>query len=143
MPLMPKRVKYRKTQRGSRTGVASRNVTIDFGAFALQTLERAWITNIQIEAARVALTRNMKRKGKLWIRVFPDKSVTARPPETRMGKGKGQPEYWVAVVRPGNILFELDGVSETVARESLRLAATKLPIRNKFLSRHRVAPVAA
>ena len=142
MPLMPKRVKYRKTQRGSRTGVASRNVTIDFGAFALQTLERAWITNIQIEAARVALTRNMKRKGKLWIRVFPDKSVTARPPETRMGKGKGQPEYWVAVVRPGNILFELDGVSETVARESLRLAATKLPIRTKFLSRHHAAAVA-
>jgi len=143
MPLMPKRVKYRKTQRGSRTGNASRNVTIDFGAFALQTLERAWITNTQIEAARVALTRNMKRKGKLWIRVFPDKSVTARPPETRMGKGKGQPEYWVAVVRPGNILFELDGVSETVARESLRLAATKLPIRTKFLTRHRVAVAAA
>jgi large subunit ribosomal protein L16 len=143
MPLMPKRVKYRKTQRGSRTGVASRNVTIDFGAYALQTLERAWITNTQIEAARVALTRNMKRKGKLWIRVFPDKSVTARPPETRMGKGKGQPEYWVAVVRPGNILFELDGISETVARESLRLAATKLPIRTKFLTRHRVAPAAA
>ena len=142
MPLMPKRVKYRKTQRGSRTGVASRNVTIDFGAFALQTLERAGITNIQIEAARVALTRNMKRKGKLWIRVFPDKSVTARPPETRMGKGKGQPEYWVAVVRPGNILFELDGVSETVARESLRLAATKLPIRTKFLTRHHAAAVA-
>jgi len=142
MPLMPKRVKYRKTQRGTRTGLASRNVTIDFGAYALQTLERAWITNIQIEAARVALTRNMKRKGKLWIRVFPDKSVTARPPETRMGKGKGQPEYWVAVVRPGNILFELDGVTESVARESLRLAATKLPIRTKFLTRHHVAPVA-
>ena len=143
MPLMPKRVKYRKTQRGSRSGVASRNVTIDFGAYALQTLERAWITNTQIEAARVALTRNMKRKGKLWIRIFPDKSVTARPPETRMGKGKGQPEYWVAVVRPGNILFELDGVSETVARESLRLAATKLPIRTKFLSRHRAVVAAA
>jgi len=143
MPLMPKRVKYRKTQRGSRSGTASRNVTIDFGAYALQTLERAWITNTQIEAARVALTRNMKRKGKLWIRVFPDKSVTARPPETRMGKGKGQPEYWVAVVRPGNILFELDGVSESVARESLRLAATKLPIRTKFLSRHRAVAAAA
>lgn len=142
MPLMPKRVKYRKTQRGSRKGNASRNVTIDFGAYALQTLERAWLTNIQLEAARVALTRNMKRKGKLWIRVFPDKSVTARPPETRMGKGKGQPEYWVAVVRPGNILFELDGISESVARESLRLAATKLPIRTKFLTLHRVAPAA-
>lgn len=135
MPLMPKRVKFRKTQRGSRSGVASRAKDIDFGSFALQTLERAWVTNTQIEAARVALTRNMKRKGKLWIRMFPDKSVTARPPETRMGKGKGAPEYWVATVRPGNILFELDGVSETVARESLRLAADKLPVRTRFLSR--------
>jgi len=106
MPLMPKRVKYRKSQRGSRKGTASRNLRIDFGEFGLQTLERAWITNTQIEAARVALTRNMKRKGKLWIRIFPDKSVTSRPPETRMGKGKGQPEYWVATVKPGNILFE-------------------------------------
>ena len=136
MPLMPKRVKYRKTQRGRRKGLASRNITIDFGEFGLQTLERGWITNTQIEAARVALTRNMKRKGKLWIRIFPDKSVTARPPETRMGKGKGQPEYWVAVVRPGNILFELDGISETVARESLRLAANKLPLRTRFITRH-------
>jgi large subunit ribosomal protein L16 len=135
MPLLPKRVKYRKSQRGSRKGFASRNVSIDFGSFALQTLERAWITNVQIEAARVALTRNMKRKGKLWIRIFPDKSVTSRPPETRMGKGKGAPEYWVAVVKPGNILFELDGLSETVARESLRLAATKLPIRTRFITR--------
>ena len=135
MPLLPKRVKYRKSQRGSRKGFASRNISIDFGSYALQTLERAWITNVQIEAARVALTRNMKRKGKLWIRIFPDKSVTARPPETRMGKGKGAPEYWVAVVKPGNILFELDGLSETVARESLRLAATKLPIRTRFISR--------
>ncbi len=133
---MPKRVKYRKTQRGSRAGKASRNIRIDFGEYGLQTMDRAWITNIQIEAARVALTRNMKRKGKLWIRIFPDKSVTARPPETRMGKGKGQPEHWVATVRPGNILFELDGVTESVARESLRLAATKLPIRTKFISRH-------
>ncbi len=141
MPLMPKRVKYRKTQRGSRAGKASRNIAIDFGAFALlkPPWNRAWITNIQIEAARVALTRNMKRKGKLWIRIFPDKSVTARPPETRMGKGKGAPEYWVATVRPGNILFELDGVPESVARESLRLAADKLPIRTKFLTRHRAA----
>ena len=135
MPLLPKRVKYRKSQRGSRKGFASRNITIDFGSYALQTLERAWVTNVQIEAARVALTRNMKRKGKLWIRIFPDKSVTARPPETRMGKGKGAPEYWVAVVKPGNILFELDGLSETVARESLRLAATKLAIRTRFISR--------
>ena len=139
MPLMPKRVKYRKTQRGSRAGNASRTLTIDFGEFGLQTLDRAWITNIQIEAARVAMTRNMKRKGKLWIRIFPDKSVTARPPETRMGKGKGNPEHWVAVVRPGNVLFELDGVSETIARESLRLAANKLPVRTRFLSRHRAA----
>src|ERR1700709_1191594 len=139
MPLMPKRVKYRKTQRGSRTGNATRNISIAFGEYALQTLDRAWITNTQIEAARVALTRNMKRKGKLWIRIFPDKSVTARPPETRMGKGKGAPEKWVATVRPGNILFELDGVSESVARESLRLAANKLPIRTKFLARHRAA----
>ena len=136
MPLMPKRVKYRKTQRGSRDGNASRTLTIDFGEFGLQTLERAWITNIQIEAARVAMTRNMKRKGKLWIRIFPDKSVTSRPPETRMGKGKGNPEYWVAVVRPGNVLFELDGVSESIARESLRLAANKLPVRTRFISRH-------
>src|SRR5580693_4978421 len=138
MPLMPKRVKYRKTQRGSRTGNATRNISIAFGEYALQTLDRAWITNTQIEAARVALTRNMKRKGKLWIRIFPDKSVTSRPPETRMGKGKGAPDKWVATVRPGNILFELDGVSESVARESLRLAATKLPIRTKFLTRHAV-----
>jgi large subunit ribosomal protein L16 len=135
MPLLPKRVKYRKSQRGSRKGFASRNITIDFGSYALQTLERAWVTNVQIEAARVALTRNMKRKGKLWIRIFPDKSVTSRPPETRMGKGKGAPEYWVAVVKPGNILFELDGLPESVARESLRLAATKLAIRTRFITR--------
>src|SRR6201988_4367755 len=135
MPLLPKRVKYRKNQRGSRSGIATRNVSIAFGEYALQTLERAWITNTQIEAARVALTREMKRKGKLWIKIFPDKSVTSRPPETRMGKGKGAPEYWVAVVRPGNILFELDGVTETVARESLRLAATKLAIRTRFITR--------
>ena len=139
MPLMPKRVKYRKTQRGSRCGTASRNITIAFGEYALQTLDRAWITNTQIEAARVALTRNMKRKGKLWIKIFPDKSVTKRPPETRMGKGKGNPEFWVATVRPGNILFELDGVTESVARESLRLAATKLPIKTRFISRQRAA----
>jgi large subunit ribosomal protein L16 len=136
MPLLPKRVKYRKNQRGCRSGNASRNVSIAFGEYALQTLERAWITNTQIEAARVALTRHMKRKGKLWIKIFPDKSVTKRPPETRMGKGKGNPEFWVATVRPGNLLFELDGVPESVAREALRLAATKLPIRTRFLTRH-------
>jgi large subunit ribosomal protein L16 len=138
MPLIPKRVKYRKNQRGSRKGNATRNVSIAFGEYALQTLERAWITNTQIEAARVALTRHMKRKGKLWIKIFPDKSVTKRPPETRMGKGKGNPEFWVATVRPGNLLFELDGVPESVAREALRLAATKLPIRTRFLTRHAV-----
>lgn len=136
MPLLPKRVKYRKTQRGSRAGKPSRNISLDFGTFGLQTLERAWITNTQIEAARVAMTRNMKRKGKLWIRIFPDKSVTARPPETRMGKGKGQPEYWVATILPGNILFEVDGIPETLARESFRLAADKLPVRTKFLTRY-------
>ena len=136
MPLMPKRVKYRKTQRGSRKGTASRNLRIDFGEFGLQTLERAWVTNTQIEAARVALTRSMKRKGKLWIRIFPDKSVTSRPPETRMGKGKAPLEGWVAVIRPANVLFEVDGVTEAVARESLRLAATKLPIKTRFISRH-------
>ncbi|GAB4245250.1 MAG: 50S ribosomal protein L16 [Candidatus Methylacidiphilales bacterium] len=137
MPLLPKRVKYRKTQRGSRAGNATRGTGLSFGAFGLQTLDRGWLTNTQIEAARVALTRNMKRKGKLWIRVFPDKSVTARPPETRMGKGKGNPEYWVAVIRPGTVLFELDGLSETVARESLRLAATKLPFHTRFITRER------
>jgi large subunit ribosomal protein L16 len=136
MPLMPKRVKFRKTQRGSRSGTACRIINLDYGVFGLQTLERAWITNTQIEAARVAMTRNMKRKGKLWIRIFPDKSVTARPPETRMGKGKGQPEYWVATVKPGNILFEVDGIPESLARESFRLAADKLPVRTKFLTRN-------
>ncbi len=136
MPLLPKRVKYRKSQRGSRAGNATRGTELDFGEFGLQALERCWMTNIQIEAARVALTRNMKRKGKLWIRIFPHKSVTARPPETRMGKGKGAPEYWVAVVRPGAMLFELDGLPESVARESLRLAANKLPIRTRFVTRH-------
>ena len=139
MPLLPKRVKYRKNQRGSRSGNATRNVSIAFGEYALQTLERAWITNTQIEAARVALTRHMKRKGKLWIKIFPDKSITKRPPETRMGKGKGNPEFWVATVRPGNVLFEIDGVPESVAKEALRLAATKLPIRTRFLARHAVA----
>lgn len=137
MPLIPNRVKYRKTQRRSRAGNATRGVNISFGQFALQAIERAWLTNTQIEAARVALTRNMKRKGKLYIRVFPHKPVTARPPETRMGKGKGQPEYWVAVVRPGTILFELDGLSETIARDSLRLAASKLPFATRFITRHR------
>ena len=117
MALVPKRVKFRKTQRGSRKGFATRCITLAFGAFGLQSLDRCWLTNIQIEAARVALTRNMNRKGKLWIRIFPDKSVTSRPPETRMGKGKGQPEFWVAVIKPGTILFELDGLLEADAKE--------------------------
>ena len=137
MPLLPKRVKFRKTQRGSRKGFASRNIHLSFGSYGLQSLERCWFTNIQIEAARVALTRNMNRRGKLWIRVFPDKSVTSRPPETRMGKGKGQPEFWVAVIKPGTIIFELDGLAEVDARECFRLAASKLPMRNRFVSRER------
>ncbi len=135
MPLIPARVKHRKAQRGSRTGTAYRGATVAFGEYGLQALERAWITNTQIEACRVALSRNMKRRGKLWIRIFPDKPVTKRPPETRMGKGKGNPEFWVAVVRPGNVLFEMGGVTEVLARESLRLAASKLPIRTRFLTR--------
>ena len=139
MPLMPKRVKYRKSQRGSRKGTASRNLRINFGEFGLQTLERAWITNTQIEAARVAIARNMKRRGKMWIRVFPQKSYTKKPLETRMGKGKGPLESWVAVIKPATVLFEVDGVSEVLARESLRLAATKLPISTRFIARHKHA----
>ncbi len=132
---MPKRVKYRKAQRGSRTGTAWRGATVAFGEYGLQALERAWVTTTQIEACRVALSRNMKRRGKLWIRVFPDKPITKRPPETRMGKGKGPPETWVAVIRPGNVLFELGGVTEVLARESFRLAASKLPIATRFVAR--------
>ena len=135
MALMPKRVKYRKSQRGSRKGTASRNIDIAFGEYALQTLERAWITNTQIEAARVALTREMKRKGKLWIKIFPDKSVTSRPPETRMGKGKGAPEGWVACVRPGRILFEMEGVDRPTAMEAMRLASHKLPVKTVVVTR--------
>jgi len=133
--LMPKRVKYRKAQRGSRTGTAQRGSHVAFGEFGLQALGRAWVTARQIEACRVALTRHMKRRGKLWIRIFPDLPVSKRPPETRMGKGKGNPEFWVAVVRPGTILFELGGVTELLARESFRLAAAKLPIRTRFVAR--------
>jgi large subunit ribosomal protein L16 len=136
MPLMPARVKYRKMQRGSRTGLATRGQTVAFGEYGLQALERCWLDTKQIEAARIAITRNMKRRGKVWIRVFPDKSYTKKPLETRMGKGKGPLESWVAVIRPANVLFEVDGVSEAVARASMRLAAAKLPIRTKFISRH-------
>jgi len=139
MPMMPARVKYRRMQRGSRAGMASRATHIDFGSYGLQAMARAWITTTQIEAARVALTRNMKRKGKVWIRIFPHQPVSKKPLETRMGKGKGPPETWVAVVRPGNVLFEADGVTEGVARESLALAAAKLPIRTRVIYRYRAA----
>jgi large subunit ribosomal protein L16 len=138
MPLMPARVKYRKMHRGSRTGMATRGQTVAFGEYGLQSLERCWLDTKQIEAARVAVTRYMKRRGKVWLRVFPDKSYTKKPLETRMGKGKGPLESWVAVIRPANVLIEVDGVTEAVARESMRLAATKLPIKTKFISRHKV-----
>jgi large subunit ribosomal protein L16 len=137
MPLMPDRVKYRKMHRGSRSGMASRGEDVAFGEYGLQALERCWLDTKQLEAARVAVTRAMKRRGKVWIRVFPDKSYTKKPLETRMGKGKGPLESWVAVIRPANVLIEVDGVPEAAARESLRLAATKLPIRTKFISRHK------
>ncbi len=139
MPLMPARVKYRKMHRGSRAGTAYRGSSVSFGEYGLQAVERCWLDTKQIEAARVAIARNMKRRGKVWIRIFPQKSFTKKPLETRMGKGKGPLESWVAVIRPANILFEVDGVPEALARESLRLAATKLPIRTKFISRHHVA----
>jgi large subunit ribosomal protein L16 len=133
--MIPSRVKYRKTQRGSRAGNAQVGTTVAFGEYGLQALDRGWIKNNQIEACRVAVTRNLKRKGKVFIRIFPHKPVTARPPETRMGKGKGAPEFWVAVVRPGNMLFEVAGVPESLARESFRLAANKLGIRCRFVRR--------
>jgi len=135
MPLMPKRVKHRKQQRGSRKGIARRGNTLAFGEYGLKALERAWIKNTQLEACRVVINREMKRKGKLWIRVFPDKPVTKKPIETRMGKGKGNPEEWVAVVKPGAVLFEIGGIPEPVASASLRLAAAKLPIRTMMISR--------
>jgi len=135
MPLMPKRVKFRKSHRGSRAGNAQRGTKVSFGEFGLQSLGRAWITNRQIEACRVSINRFLKRKGKVWIRIFPHKSVTARPPETRMGKGKGNVEAWVAVVRPGTMLFEVGGVPESAAKEALRLAANKLSVRCRFVPR--------
>ena len=135
MAMIPSRVKYRKTQRGSRSGNAQVGTTVAFGEFGLQALDRGWIKNNQIEACRVAVTRNLKRKGKVFIRIFPHKPVTARPPETRMGTGKGAPEFWVAVVRPGNMLFEVAGVPESLAKESFRLAANKLGIRCRFVRR--------
>lgn len=133
--LMPKRVKHRKVHRGNRRGKANRCNAINFGEFALQAVDPVWITDRQIEAARVALTRHIKRGGMIWIRIFPDKSVTKKPAETRMGSGKGSPEYWVAVVKPGRIIFEISGVEETTAREALRLAAFKLPCKTKILAR--------
>lgn len=136
MPLMPKRVKYRKVQRGSRAGIATSNTELTQGDFALKTLDRAWITAVQIEACRVSINRHLKRRGKLWIRIFPDKPVSKKPLEVRMGSGKGNPEFWVAVVRPGNILFELAGVTDNQAREAMRLAAAKLGVRTIFISRN-------
>jgi large subunit ribosomal protein L16 len=133
--LMPKKTKFRKAQRGRMTGKAKGGAAVDFGEFGLKALESCWLTNRQIEAARVAMTRFIKRGGKIWIRVFPDKPVTKKPAETRMGKGKGAPEYWVAVIKPGRILFEIEGVSENLAREALRLAANKLPMKAKFVTR--------
>ncbi len=133
--MLPKKVKYRKQQRGRMAGKAWRGSTIAFGDFGLQALECAWITDRQIEAARVAMTRSIKRGGKVWIRLFPDKPITKKPAETRMGKGKGAPEQWVAVIRPGKILFEMEGVDRTTASDAMRLAAHKLPIRTKFISR--------
>jgi large subunit ribosomal protein L16 len=133
--LMPRKTKFRKQHRGRRQGKASRGNTISFGSYALQTLEQAWITSRQIEAARVAMTRHVRRGGKIWIRIFPDKPVSKKPAETRMGKGKAPPEFWVAVIKPGRILYEMDGVAEEVAREAMRLASQKLPVETRFLTK--------
>ena len=136
MPLMPKRTKHRKVQRGSRKGTATVGVDLSFGEYGLKTLDRGWVKSTQIEACRVAINRHMKRRGKLWIRIFPDKPVTKKPVEVRMGKGKGNPEYWVAVVKPGMVLFEVAGVAEHIAREALRLADAKLGITTKLVTRN-------
>ena len=133
--LMPKRVKYRRVHRGRLTGAASRGTTVTHGDFGLQALEPAWITSNQIEAARIAMTRYIKRGGKVWIKIFPDKPITEKPAETRMGSGKGSPEYWVSVVKPGRVMFEIGGVTEELAREAMRLAANKLPIKCKFVTK--------
>lgn len=133
--LLPNRVKYRKTQRGRNRGKAYKGSTVTFGSFALKTLESGWLTNRQIEAARIAINRFLKREGKMWIRIFPDKPVTKKPAETRMGSGKGSPEMWVAVIKPGRILFEVDGVESDAAQEALRLASHKLPVKTKFVKR--------
>ena len=133
--LSPKRIKYRKRQKGRVKGLAGRGHRVEFGDFGLKSLEPHWITSRQIEAARIALNRYMKRECKVWIRIFPDKPVTKKPAEVRMGKGKGSPEYWVAVIKPGTIIFEVDGVSEEIAKEAMRLAAQKLPVTTKFVVR--------
>ena len=133
--LQPKRTKFRKKQKGRVKGIAQRGHTISFGSFGIKSLEACWITSRQIEAARIAVTRKMKREGQVWIRIFPDKPVTKKPAEVRMGKGKGAPEYWVAVVKPGTIMFEAGGVTTELAKEALRLAAQKLPVRTKFVTR--------
>ena len=133
--LMPKRVKFRRVQRGRLTGKASRGHELAYGSYGLVALEPAWITSNQIEAARIAMTRYIRRGGNVWIKIFPDKPITEKPAETRMGSGKGSPEYWVAVVKPGRIMFEMDGVSEEVAKEAMRLASHKLPIKCKFVSK--------
>ena len=135
MALMPKRVKHRKMQRGSRKGIASVGTRLAFGEYGLKSLGRDWVTNTQLEACRVAISRFMKQKGKMWTRVFPDKAITKKPIETRMGKGKGDPEAWVAVVRPGAILFEITGLSRVAACEAMRIAAAKLGVRTKFVAR--------
>ncbi|NLN20088.1 MAG: 50S ribosomal protein L16 [Firmicutes bacterium] len=137
--LMPKRVRRRKVQRGRMKGRAERGSTVTLGEFGLQALEPGWITNTQIEAARVAMTRHIRRGGRVWVKIFPDKPVTAKPAETRMGSGKGAPEYWVAVVKPGRVMFEIGGVDEELSREALRLAAHKLPIKTKIVKREMVA----
>ncbi len=136
--LAPKRVKYRKTFKGRTKGIARRGNTVAFGEFGLMTLSPGWITNRQIEAARVAMTRHMKRGGKVWIRIFPDKPITKKPAETRMGKGKGNPESWVAVVKPGRVMFEVEGVEEAVARRAMKLAAAKLPVRTRIVNRENI-----
>ena len=136
MPLMPKRVKHRKQSKGNRSGYATSGTTLAYGEYGLKALERGWLKNTQIEACRVVMNRFMKRKGKLWIRVFPDKPVTRKPIEVRMGKGKGNPEFWVAVIVPGKMIFEVGGVPDAVARECLRLADTKLGIRTQLVSRN-------
>ena len=133
--LLPKRVKYRRVHRGRMKGKASRGNTVTYGEWGLQAVEPSWITSNQIEAARIAMTRHTKRGGEVWIKIFPDKPVTEKPAETRMGSGKGSPEYWVAVVKPGRIMFEMEGVAEDVAREAMRLAGHKLPIKTKFIKK--------